>query len=316
MNIIERFKIPTLLGLTIIVAGISTGVFLVAKDQIFFAGATPNLTPQNITLSNVTDSQISVSWQTSQPTASFVSVSSKAGVPETVLDDADNLKPAPHTLHHTTIKNLQPGTDYSFKIISGKSSTAETPFKTAQTAATQNGFGPIRGAVFDNSTPLTDGVAYLSIDGAVVQSARITALGNFIIPISEMRKEDLSDIFQPTADQTAKLTVISDKGTAAALIKIRPEGGDLPPIRLGENVDLTTEASVSATPSSTELTQFDLNADGQINALDYAILLQNFGKNPQNKKADLNSDGVVDTKDLSAMAKEIENLAGQKPANQ
>lgn len=311
MNIINRFKIPTLLGLTIIVAGISAGVFLVAKDQIFFASATPNLAPQNVTLSNITDSEVTISWQTTQPTVSFVTFSAKGASPETVLDDTDNLKPKPHSLHYITIKNLQPQSEYSFKIVSGKFSTEEQSFKTAKFTLTQNGFAPIRGAVFDNTTPLENGVAYLSIIGAVVQSSRITSLGNFIIPISLMRQEDLSDIFQPTADEDAKLTIISDKGTATALIKIKPEGQDLPPVRLGQNIDLTTAATASAKLNSIQLNNFDLNEDGQINALDYSILLQNFGKNPKNKKADLNNDGVVDTKDLSIMAKEIEGLAGQ-----
>lgn len=315
MKLIERFKIPTLLGLTIIVAGISAGVFLVAKDQVFFASAIPNLAPQNITLSNITDSAVTISWQTAQPTISFVSFTVKGSPPQTALDDADNLKPQTHTLHYTTIKNLQPETQYSFKIVSGKSSTGEQSFKTARSALSQNGFGPIRGTVFDGTTPLENGVAYLSIAGAVVQSSKVTSLGNFIIPISLMRKDDLSDIFQISASEEAKLTIISDQGTATALIKIKPEGQELPPILLGQNVDLTTTPAASPKPSSEQLNKFDLNGDGQINALDYSILLQNFGKNPKNRKADLNNDGVVDTKDLGIMAKEIENLAGQKPVH-
>ncbi len=312
MRAVSSLKIPTLFGLGLIVAGISAGVLLVAKDQIFFAQASPDVTPQNITLSNITDTQVNISWQTSPAAPSFLTLNIKNNPPQTIVDDQDDLKPKPHFLHYVTIKKLDPDTNYSFKIISGRVSSDEQTFKTAKASVVQNNLGPVRGTAFEDKNPVQEGIAFLAATGAAVQSTPITSLGNFIIPLSQLRKEDLSDIFQSSTDTIdAKLTIISAKGSSSALIKIKPEGIELPPILLGQNVDLTSAATASPTPTAAELNVFDLNNDGQINALDYSILLQNFGKNPKNRKADLNNDGVVDNKDLEIISKHIEGLANQ-----
>jgi len=49
----ERFKIPTLAGLGIILAGIVAGVVLILSEQTFLTEASPNFTPKNITVSNI-----------------------------------------------------------------------------------------------------------------------------------------------------------------------------------------------------------------------------------------------------------------------
>ena len=99
------------------------------------------------------------------------------------------------------------------------------------------------------------------------------------------------------------MTVVSDKGEASALINFKTSINTLPPLKLGQNIDLT------ASPSTQELITYDLNEDGKINAADNAIILSNFGNlpagRPKNKKADLNRDGTVDQADLDLMAKQV-----------
>jgi hypothetical protein len=291
------FKIPTILGLGIIFLGIATGVYLVLHEQTFLSQAVPNLTPQDITFTNITEDSVVVSWQTQTPAVSFISFGQNNLQEQTNLDDRDANAPKPHLTHYTTLKNLPPQTSYQFKITSGKKLTDILKFKTAQPTTTQTGFTPVIGSVLDGDTTLSDGIAYLSISGANTQSSLIKLKGNFLIPISQIRKEDLSDIFPLTEDMVAKLTIISDKGRATALFKLRPYSKPLPPLILGQDVDLT--------PSAEELTSYDLNSDGKINAADNAIILDVINKKTTNKKADLNKDGKVDQKDLDLMAKQI-----------
>jgi len=269
----------------------------VLHEQTFLSQAVPNLTPQDITFTNITEDSVVVSWQTQTPAVSFISFGQENSEEQTNLDDRDTNTPKPHLTHYTTLKNLLPQTNYQFKITSGKKLTDILKFKTAQPPASQTGFTPVIGSVLDGDTTLSDGIAYLSISGANTQSSLIKLKGNFLIPISQIRKEDLSDIFPLTEDMIAKLTIISDKGRATALFKLRPSSKPLPPLILGQDVDFT--------PSAEELSSYDLNSDGKINAADNAIVLQNFGKNPKNPRADLNKDGKVDQKDLSLMAKQI-----------
>jgi len=300
-NILNKFRIPTILGLGVIVFGIVAGVFLAVKEQTFISSAYPNVNAQNITLSNISDNSVTISWQTQTPVVSFITFGQKDPSEVTALDDRD-LNPTPsgpkaHLLHYVTIKNLFPKTTYQYKIISGKVSSEISKFETAAPLPTQNGLRPVIGSVLEEDKPLDEGVVYLSLSDATTQSAPVKTAGNFLIPLSQIRKSDLSGSLPLSKDTTLKLTVLSPKGEASALFKLGDSNNGLPPIRLGENLDLTTK--------NMDLDKYDLNEDGKINAADNAVILLNFGPNPENKRADLNGDNVVDQKDLSLISKQI-----------
>lgn len=312
----NKFRIPTILGLGIIIAGMSAGIFMVSKEQIFLSNAAPNISPQNITLSNTSDDSVTISWQTPTPATSFITFGRMNPNEETVLDDRDANPPTggpkTYSIHYFTIKNLLPKTTYQYKIISGKNSSEVSKFTTAAPLSTQTGFRPIIGSVLDGDTPLNEGVIYLSIADAATQSALVKSSGNFLIPLSQIRKADLSDNFSATEDTMAKLTIVSVKGQTSVIFKLGQFDKGLPPIKLGQDVDLTTVTPPpSPVTANQDLDKYDLNGDGKINSTDYAIILQNVGKNPKNKKADLNGDGVVDQKDLDLMSQKLKDLGSQ-----
>lgn len=316
IHFIEKFKIPTILGLTLILLGIGAGVFLVLKDQTFISQAAPDAIPTTVNFTNVDDSTIVVSWNTSTAVASFVNYGTN-NTQATILDDKDGQNPTAHTSHYFTIKNLLPNTKYQFKVVSSNKSSAIFTQDTASPISNQNGFTPIIGSVLDEQSssvnnPLSEGIAYLSISGTITQSSQIKS-GNFLIPISQIRKLDGSDIYPLKKDSVAKITIVSNKGEASILFKIKDALKPLPSIKLGETLDLTTTESVFSTPGPSktpeDLGKYDLNSDTKVNATDNTILLQNFGKNPKNKKADLDGNGVVDQKDVDIMSLQIESDA-------
>ncbi|MBI2019802.1 fibronectin type III domain-containing protein [Candidatus Daviesbacteria bacterium] len=302
----NKLRIPTLLGLSVIGIGIIAGVYLVIREQTFFSQASINLTPKNILITNTTDTSVTISWQTDAPASSFVNFGKDSISEHTALDDRDSDRPTSRLTHYVTLKNLVPNTSYQFRITSSKIFSEINKFQTAQEDPESNGFNPIIGSVLDGENPLDEGIVYLSISGADTQSALIKRVGNFLIPISLMRTEDLSTIYKPSENDNVKLTVISPKGEATTLIKLSDSQKPLPPLRLGEKIDLTSQISEEELP----LEVFDLNSDSLINANDHAIVLLNFGNNPKQKKADLNQDGVVDQKDLDLMADKIRELGG------
>ena len=308
-NLLIKLKIPTLLGLSIILIGIIAGVFLTLREQIFISKASPDITAKNITLSNVSDAEVTISWQTSAPTISFVTFGQTNPSEQTVLNDKDSSepenKPKTHLIHYVTIKNLLPKTTYQYKVITGKIASNVDEFTTATPINKQVGFRPVIGSVFEGNKPLEEGIVYLSIANATLQSAQVKA-GNFLIPLSQIRKTDLSDSYSLNEETIGKLTIISDKGNANALFSLKTSSNPLPPIKLGSDIDLTIKATpIPASPSAQELIVYDLNGDNKINAADNALILQNFGKKGKAIKGDLNSDGVVDKKDLDLIAKQI-----------
>lgn len=301
----NKFKIPTLLGLSIIFAGIIIGVYLTLKEQIFLSQASPNVTLQNITLSNITENSAVISWQTDSAVTSFVAFGQNSSE-QTALDDKDDNTPKPHLIHYVTLKNLLPKTTYKFKIIAGKLTSDVKEFQTAQPLINQTSFPPVIGSVLVD-IPVIEGIAYLSIPGAIIQSAQIKTGGHFLIPLSNIRKNDQTD-FQLTEGTIAKLTIYTDQGETSALFNLKANSAPLPPIKLGQNIDLTNaEETPPPSPTTLDLDQYDLNGDGKINAADNAIILQNFGKKSKNLKADLNKDGTVNQEDLDLMAQKLKD---------
>lgn len=309
-----KLKIPTILGLGIIILGIVSGVILTLRGQIFTSQASPNVSPQNITVTNISDTEVSVSWQTSTAVTSFITFGQTSPGESTVLDDRDSNPPGTgpkaHLVHYVTLKNLLPKTTYLYRIFSGKISSDTNNFVTAAPLSQQAGFRPIIGSVFDGNNPLEEGIVYLSIADATTQSAMVKTSGNFLIPVSQIRKTDLSDSFPLSEDTLVKLTIVSPKGQATAQFRLKDTGDGLPRIHLGENLDLTNLSPLTTSPapctaSKQDLDKYDLNSDGCINAADNSIILENQGKNPKNKKADLNGDGEVNQEDLDKMAKKI-----------
>lgn len=297
ISLINKFKIPTLLGLGVILIGTAAGVFLVLREQTFLSSAALTESAQSIEETNIEDTSVVISWQTAAPTSAFVTFGQNDPHEQTVRDDRDITKSQPHWVHYVTLKNLLPKTNYKYRIISGTTSSEILDFTTGSPTSSQSGFQPVIGSVLDGEQPLDEGIVFLSVSGATIQSALIKSSGNFLIPISQIHIEE---------DTVAKLTIISDKGGASALFKLKAEGTQLPSIKLGQHVDLIEEQSQNLTPPTfSELNRFDLNDDGLINANDHAIVLQNFGKNPKDKKADLNGDGEVDQKDLDLVSKQI-----------
>lgn len=302
---LDKFKIPTLLGLTILFIGIGAGVFLVLQEQTLSVTATPNQKAENITFSNIEDEGATISWQTVDPVQSFITYGINSDSEQTALDDRDRDIPQIRRLHHVTLKSLTPQTVYQFKIHSGKVKSDTLKFTTASSTGTQNGFKPVIGSAIDADQSISEGIAYLTIPNAIIQSAPIKNFGNFLIPISLMRKQDLSEVFVPDQTTEGRLTVVTGSGQASTTFNLYYL--DHPIIlRAGQNIDIRSlQKQVEATHSATELSIFDLNGDGQINASDHAVVLKNFGRNPQDKRTDFNKDGMVDEKDLTLIYETI-----------
>lgn len=270
MKTLIKFKIPTLLGLGVIVVGIGVGVFLVLREQVFLSSAAPSQTPQNIQISNIEDSQVSISWQTSSPSLGFVSFGQNNTSDETVLDDRDTRQPQSHLVHYVTLKNLIPKTTYQYKIISGKITTKILNFTTASEASTQTNFRPVIGTVLNGEKPLDEGIAYVAIPGASLQSALVKNQGNFLIPLSKL--EDVND------NTEAKVTIISANGEASAIFNLKTDGVNLPVLKIGQRLDLTAPAFTPTPSPTTNLKLYDLNGDGKVNAADYSIAQKNKDK--------------------------------------
>lgn len=294
----NKLRIPTLLGILLIIIGIGSGVYLSLKSQTITSRAVSDEGISNIIISNIEDRSTSISWQTEVEAFGFIKFVGSSD--QTFKDDRDENAPVPRRLYHVTLKKLTPQTTYQFQIISGKSLSTIQNFTTASSQTQLNNTQPVIGSVLDDDNFLTEGIVYLKVPGAAIQSSVIKNFGNFLIPMSLARTQDLSSIFD-TTDIEAHIEAIGENGRQGeAIFNLSASGNSLEPLRLGKSLDLTNNLATTSAKF-----KFDLNQDGLVNAADHSLLLKNLTKNPKDKQFDLNEDGVVDQKDVQLISKEV-----------
>lgn len=285
-EIFTRFKIPTLLGIAIITLGTGAGVFLVMQEQLLITQAGPDQTPNQVTVVNLQDTGAAITWQTNSPTRGYVKFGQNTA-DQTSLDDRDTTETKERTEHFVTLKNLIPKTTYQFEVFSNNS-TDEKVYNFTTASDNQNtqasSLQPIIGSVIAGTQPLQNGLAYLTIPGAALQATPVTELGTFTIPLVNVYSEDFTNLAALSEDTTAKIKVVSGTVQATAAFKLSYAGQPLPPLKMGEDLDLTMPSATSTLlPSAI----YDLNNDGSVNTTDYSLAVKNKGKTIKSIRSDL-----------------------------
>lgn len=205
----KKERIPTIIGLVILVIGIITGVFLIKSQRIFKLGASPEEAPKDVRISNITDSSFTASWTTDKETLGFV----KWGKNLTSLDKVENdtISQKGYT-HSSTIRSLNPQTEYYFKINSSSTDydNQGTAWKirtgSQLTEPTKNII--ISGSVLNqNGTPAINALINFSVGGGSLLSTVTSKSGSYLMPISQTRSKNLDSYI--SIDESSSLIEIS-----------------------------------------------------------------------------------------------------------
>src|SRR3990172_11890977 len=108
---IKKNKIPTLIAIVLLVVGVAAGVFLVNQRQLFGLGADPDISPQDIRVTNIDDISFSVSWITDKATIGYLEWGEGRDTSKTQSEEASEVS----SIHYVTLRNLKSSTVYSFK---------------------------------------------------------------------------------------------------------------------------------------------------------------------------------------------------------
>lgn len=306
-------KIPTLIGLGVLLVGLAGGVYLTTQNQILKTRAAASFAPKNVNVYNLSASSAAIFWQTDEAVTGFVQfVQAETSEKSIYRDDRDVNTPQPHKLHFVTLTNLTPNTTYSYQIYSGEIIYPNTPatFTTLSPTETLN-WNPVVGIILNaDNRPADEALIVLELANAQKQATVTKMGGNFIMPLSNLRTADLLKIFSGNnTPHKAKLIISSPQSSSRVSIFVPSENPSLPPVILGKDADLTqnsTHQKPTTTPISVEIQKYDLNSDSIINATDISIILKNFGDIKNNasvsaekQKMDLNKDGAIDQKDVN-----------------
>lgn len=258
-------KIPTLLGIVFIFAGIIITTFLVNQTTIFRIKAGGSNVPRNVKITNITDTSFTVSYLTDDSVLGSVNFGKGENLDQTALDERDLIsgKPNPYKVHSITTRNLSSTTEYSFAIISGADRFVDNgkPYKVItgeKIESEPSQQKPLAGKIITEiGDPPEEGIAYLRIEGAQEASVLLKNDGSYILPLNSLRSENNSSYFNFSEDIILNLSAFGDSAssnTTLSLSQINP----VPVITLGQSYDfkenkiISSESSPSPQPTLPE----------------------------------------------------------------
>lgn len=211
-------KIPTLLGLGVLVVSLIAGLLFFSDGTgVFAPRATPQTTPKNIELTNVTDKSFTVSFYTDEKTVGFIKYGEDAeSIKNQSTDDRDQLSGVvgKYSLHHITVRGLSPGKKYHYVLGTGSRSTFDQQgnafvVKTAMKPktpppASKTIYGSV---VTPGSTPAEGSIVYVSIEGVGNLSSLVRQSGSWAVALSNAWSKDGQSYAIVSDDDAIKIYV-------------------------------------------------------------------------------------------------------------
>jgi hypothetical protein len=224
--IIKRSKIPTILGIILLVVATFAGVFLVNYRQIFRIGATGESEPNDVRVSNITNSSLTISWTTDAETVGFV-----------VWDGGTTEADEKSFTHMVNLSGLEPNTSYDYKINSNGTSfdNNSVAWKASTLAGdfTDGVLSRVSGSVLTaTGQPVNGALVYITTQGNLFSTITSDS-GNFVIQLPGNNN----------ADTLLEASVhAGPQGVASAQVYLKA-ANPIPPMILGNTHDFR-----SATP--------------------------------------------------------------------
>lgn len=264
-------RIPSLLGFFILLFAIGITSYLSGNNAIFLIRANPSNSPQNIKITNITDTSFTVSYITADKVSGIVLIGNEKESKTTVQDDKDKESKTiggSYKTHHITVKNLKPKTSYSFSIISGADTflNKENLFevKTTSLINTLSDERKISGKVLlsDGSSP-QEGIVYLNTDNSQTLSTVIDQNGNYFFDLSSLRDQKLETYISLNSTSSFSLYLTNGQEESNAKI-VLDKIESIPVIHLSQNYDFETNDNLNnnsnESSKSAEITGFPLTS--------------------------------------------------------
>ncbi|HTK03291.1 MAG TPA: Ig-like domain-containing protein [Alphaproteobacteria bacterium] len=214
---IKTTKIPTLLGIIILLVGTFAGVFFLNMQQVFKIGADASAAPKDVRISNITDSSATITWSTDKETTGFVTLA----VNETTSKTFN---------HAVTLTGLKPNSAYSFKINSNgtefDNNKVPWKFTTSSEATIKQNLTLVSGSIITPSgQPGSNALVYMTAAGKLLSTLTSDA-GNFIFQVSTTSPQDLLEI-----------SAIGKPGETVSAKVLAQSANPIPPMIFGQVYD-------------------------------------------------------------------------------
>lgn len=241
----KEITLPTLVGLLVAVTGLISGMWLVRGQIRQSAGAAGEEVPKDVRVTGITDSSLTVSWLTDAAVQGFIQYGEGQNLDLVVSDERDLQKGAigSYFTHLVVVRGLEPSTNYSFKIGSGKSLydqngnsyQVKTGAQLPDPPAADVAYGQV---ITAGGEPAEGAIVYLEMPEAAVQAALVKTSGSWVIPLSTARSRDLGG-FASYDKETGEVELIIQGGPlGSSLVNVSTQNvSPVPNVVLGQSYD-------------------------------------------------------------------------------
>lgn len=238
-------KIPTLLGLIVLMGGLVGGIIMVNSRQQVMTKVAASPTPQGVAVSNITDRSFTVSWTTTFPATGFIKLMPQGKPERIILDDRDKDKGSQNkrTVHYVVVDSLTASEAYKF-VIGGDSSQFDqngSPFSVwtapALSSAPQSDIAS--GVILSENGQAAEGIiVYIQIPGGQLTSALSGSGGRWAASLSTIRVENGDSWLNYDLSATV-YAIKADGGPAGTADAVLTTAIDkpVPPLKLGNSYD-------------------------------------------------------------------------------
>ncbi|HET7099218.1 MAG TPA: fibronectin type III domain-containing protein [Patescibacteria group bacterium] len=245
-------RIPTIIGIVMLVVGIFAGVFFLNMNQVFRIGADVKTAPTDIRVSNISDNSATISWTTDKESLNFISWGESANsLPKIEKETEADQKFVTHSI---TLTGLTPGKKFFYKINSDGTNYDNKGIawevSTGPTLNVNQNTNTVSGAVINASgLPAKRALVYMTINGYLL-STLTSDNGNYVFQIGNTRTTDLLSYAQIDPAQTLLEISVVGGVDGVSTAKVFPQSAHpVPTIILGQVYDFRS---------------LPINAEGQI----------------------------------------------------
>jgi hypothetical protein len=253
-------RIPTIIAIVLLLVGTAAGVLLVRRYRPLITQADPNLSPQQIQVTNIQDSGFTVSWTTANPASGYLNYGETTQAPLTAKDLRDSdIGQGQYTTHYIDISGLSPQRTYYFVVNSADHpfDNSGSPYQvtTAPFIETTKEPDIASGTILNpQNQPSPGSLVYLKTTEIFSpQSVLTDPEGNWSINLAAARSPDLS---QPAdyhlTQQQLSFSVIGPDQTSATALVSTGRDSPVPDIKLGSNLAYDWLSLPEQSPTETE----------------------------------------------------------------